>query len=403
MLNHSCAILQLLSNHFDFFSLNANKAMIAKKSLMILIVSIIYSAEVQAQTNVILNKINEEIETLKEEIKNYEKYEQSITAIIDKLQLEIKLKEKEIKAYNLQINILEQEIKEIENNISELEKNIKISEDYIKRRLIVAYKMGSLGYYKMLLYPKDYSTIVRAYQLINILSKKDQSLISNYQLQKQQLNMQQSELHKKQEEIRINKEKIEKAKAVLAIKVNDQKILLYGIKEQKEIYLRAINELQVSAKKLEFLIKDIKSKEEYLNYLPSIKAFRGILNWPLMGTIIKKFGKEKHEKFNTYIFNKGIEIKAQEGENVRAVFEGKVVFAEWFQGYGKLIIIEHKDNIYTLYAHNSKILVKVNDIVHTGQIIALAGSTGSLVGNALYFEIRDGIEPQDPLLWLKKR
>jgi len=375
---------------------------ITSSFLLIFILIHLSLAEINSPNYEILKKINEEIAELKSEINAYEQYEQSITSLIDKLELEIKLKEKEIKAYNIQIEILQRDIKNIENNINELEKRIKLSEDYIKRRIIVAYKMGSLGYYKMLFYPRNSSSILRAFQLINILSKKDQNLISDYQSQKQQLNLQQSELFKKQQEIQENKLNLEKSKAELATKIKEQKILLYGVKEQKEIYLRAINELQISAKKLEHLIEDISSKEELLNYLPSIKTFKGILNWPINGAIIKKFGKEKNEKFNTYIINKGIEIKTQEGEKIKAIFDGRVVFADWFQGYGKLIIIQHKDYIYSLYAHNSKILVKMNDLVHTGQVIALAGSTGSLVGDSLYFEIREGIHPQDPLDWLKK-
>jgi len=172
---------------------------ITSSFLLIFILIHLSLAEINSPNYEILKKINEEIAELKSEINAYEQYEQSITSLIDKLELEIKLKEKEIKAYNIQIEILQRDIKNIENNINELEKRIKLSEDYIKRRIIVAYKMGSLGYYKMLFYPRNSSSILRAFQLINILSKKDQNLISDYQSQKQQLNLQQSELFKKQQ------------------------------------------------------------------------------------------------------------------------------------------------------------------------------------------------------------
>jgi murein DD-endopeptidase MepM/ murein hydrolase activator NlpD len=78
------------------------------------------------------------------------------------------------------------------------------------------------------------------------------------------------------------------------------------------------------------------------------------------------------------------------------------VFSEWFKGYGKSIILSHPGGIYTLYAHNSELLVQRGDTVARGQTIARVGSTGSLTGPNLYFEVREKQQPVNPLAWLRK-
>jgi septal ring factor EnvC (AmiA/AmiB activator) len=96
----------------------------------------------------------------------------------------------------------------------------------------------------------------------------------------------------------------------------------------------------------------------------------------------------------------GIEIEAPSLAPVGAVYDGHVVFASWFQGYGKLLIIGHPGNVYSLYGHLSDIKVKEGDIVNRGEEVGWVGDTGSLSGTSLYFEIREDGQPVDPEEWL---
>jgi septal ring factor EnvC (AmiA/AmiB activator) len=112
---------------------------------------------------------------------------------------------------------------------------------------------------------------------------------------------------------------------------------------------------------------------------------------------------QRHPQFGTTVFRRGIEIEAHEGEAVRAVNDGQVAYADWYKGYGKLVILEHGNGLYTLYGNLSRLDLKKGDRVIRGQVIGLAGDTGSLKGSKLYFEIRQNGEAQDPLAWLAKR
>ena len=119
--------------------------------------------------------------------------------------------------------------------------------------------------------------------------------------------------------------------------------------------------------------------------------------------MLTRFGMQRHPQFGTMVFRRGIEIQAREGESVRAVRDGQVAYADWYKGYGKLMILDHGDGFYTLYGNLSQLGLNKGDQVSRGQVLGLAGETGSLKGSKLYFEIRRNGEAQDPLQWLAKK
>jgi septal ring factor EnvC (AmiA/AmiB activator) len=96
----------------------------------------------------------------------------------------------------------------------------------------------------------------------------------------------------------------------------------------------------------------------------------------------------------------GIEIKAPMETEVRAILPGKVLYADWFKGFGNMVIIDHGDHTFTVSAYCSHLLKKEGDAVSQGEAIARVGSAGSLKGPCLYFEIRHRGKPQDPMDWI---
>ncbi|MGQ9618617.1 MAG: murein hydrolase activator EnvC family protein [Candidatus Aminicenantia bacterium] len=134
----------------------------------------------------------------------------------------------------------------------------------------------------------------------------------------------------------------------------------------------------------------------------SIEEKKGELPWPLEGQIIQRFGLVKNKKYNTVVKNNGIVISPKTDE-VKAIWWGKVIFADYFEGYGNVVIIEHQDRIYSIYGYLGTIFVKKGEQINTGQPIAKVGSSGLVAEGAIYFEIREGNDPEDPLLWLSKK
>lgn len=204
-------------------------------------------------------------------------------------------------------------------------------------------------------------------------------------------------------------------------------VSLESIRKQKEQREKTIQELTVSAKDLQNKVSQLlreaakapkkrkvvvtKSTETSAaaeSYVPvsegnGLQVVRGHIPWPVSGKIISYFGKTKDHHFNLIVDNSGVQIQAPSGTPIHAVAAGVVKFADWFKGYGKLVILDHGRGYYSLYAQAADLNVSEGQSVASGQVLGSVGDTDSLVGSSLYFEIRKNGIPQDPLRWLKYR
>lgn len=119
----------------------------------------------------------------------------------------------------------------------------------------------------------------------------------------------------------------------------------------------------------------------------------GHFAWPLAGPLLAAFGGDSH----------GLLIAGSAGEEVHAVADGRVAFADWLKGYGLLLIVDHGHGVMSLYANNDALLKNSGDVVRAGEAVATVGSSGGQGRNALYFEIRQNGKAVDPRLWLRAR
>ncbi|QIK80898.1 peptidoglycan DD-metalloendopeptidase family protein [Lysobacter sp. HDW10] len=119
----------------------------------------------------------------------------------------------------------------------------------------------------------------------------------------------------------------------------------------------------------------------------------GGLGWPVSGSLLEAYGGD----------NNGLLIAAPAGTAVHAVADGKVVFAEWMNGYGLISIIDHGNGYMSLYAHNEALLKDVGAVVNKGDAVSTVGNSGGANQPALYFELRRNGQPVNPAVWLQKR
>jgi septal ring factor EnvC (AmiA/AmiB activator) len=125
------------------------------------------------------------------------------------------------------------------------------------------------------------------------------------------------------------------------------------------------------------------------------------LMWPLKGKVIRPFGENKSDVYNVSVLNNGIDIAAPERSEVKAVDNGVIAYADRYEGAGRLVIVDHQNGYYTIYSHNSSLLVSRGDSVSRGQVIALSGKSGSAEEPCLHFEIRRRGTPINPLDYLE--
>ena len=183
--------------------------------------------------------------------------------------------------------------------------------------------------------------------------------------------------------------------------------MLADIRSQKALELAAIDALTQASNELDRKINLLNTRinraapDKNVSRL-SFSAHKGLLIRPVKGKIITLYGPYKNPTYNITNFRSGIDIEADNGEPVRSVFKGKILYSSWFKTYGNMIIIDHGKNFYTVYAHLEEAFKAKGDAVGTGEVIATVGDTGSMTGAKLYFEVRHHGKPINPLPWLKK-
>ncbi|ANB16490.1 murein hydrolase activator EnvC family protein [Dokdonella koreensis] len=127
-------------------------------------------------------------------------------------------------------------------------------------------------------------------------------------------------------------------------------------------------------------------------------GLRGRLAWPVQGQVLTGFGATDESGRASA----GWRIAAQAATPVRAVAHGRIVFADWFKGYGLLLIVDHGDDYLSLYGYNEALLKEVGDWVAPGEVVARSGVSGGQAVGSLYFELRHKGKPVDPRAWLRR-
>ncbi|MDQ7001384.1 MAG: peptidoglycan DD-metalloendopeptidase family protein [Ghiorsea sp.] len=225
--------------------------------------------------------------------------------------------------------------------------------------------------------------------------------------------------HKTMEELAV----VEKEEAA------NKEQLLSLQKERKQAEKKLVNRLHAKKKAAKQLRADIKKKKAQARRLAqqekalqrlvnglgdtllasdkkgktlSIRKQKGKLSWPLQGRVLIAF---KH-KTSTGVRLSGVHIapkhRSQKGRLVHALGEGQVRYADWFGGYGLMMIVDYGHGIMAVYAHNDALHKQLGDWVEKGEALAEAGSTGWIEDVRLYFEIRDKGRPVNPAKWCKK-
>ena len=302
----------------------------------------------------------------------------------------------------------DQEIEDINAQLSDLRVSVRERQDAILARLRVQYMEGRFGHWKTLLASDSYGDFQRRLQYLSAVSERDYVLMGRFRTDMTRM----EQVERQREEARVGmlsyKQSTEKQLAEMKSVKREKRAYLTKITHQKESYEHALQELERSASRIDSLLRELEQRRRTALVKPPTggvapHGVKGALPWPADGNIVSFFGRQKHPTFNTYVQRRGIEIRAAEGSAIHAVMPGSVVYADWLKGYGLVIILDHANGFFSLYAHASKLLVTVGGQVGAGQAIGETGDTGMTGENTLYFELRQGAEPLDPLQWLAKR
>jgi septal ring factor EnvC (AmiA/AmiB activator) len=272
------------------------------------------------------------------------------------------------------------------------------------------------GALPLLLAGDDPTARATSIRYLGTLASLDARLIQEYRGTSDRLEDRRGREEARQRDLASLRADAQREQAEVDADAAKRRVLLAKVRDERAYHERMVGELTEAARRLEAFIRDLQAKQRRLAKVPppskpgteappavGFGNLRGRLPWPTDGRVVAAFGAQVHPRFGTRTFRNGVDIEAGEGRDVAAVFSGHVVYTGWFKGYGNLIILDHDNEYYTLYAHVADILVREGDDVKQGQRIGTVGDTGSLEGPRLYFEVRYQGKPQNPEQWLRQR
>jgi len=339
-----------------------------------------------------LKDIKKEINLTKEKEKRVRGKESSILEALHLLEVELYRKGKELKQMEMQLTQTQEKLRQTGHQTVVLSKAMDSTKEKLLSRLIALYKMGRVPVEGLLLTSGSYSDLLRLDKYLRVIVDYDARLVETYRNQVVLKERYQEELIQDQFQCQRNISEIERKRREITKVGEEKRSLLKSIQDQKVVYQKVLLELEERAKELQSLVAKLEREKSLLTYgKAKYETLKGKLTPPVQGKVISSF-KEKGQN--------GIEIKAPMGAEIRAVLSGKVLYADWFKGFGNIVIIDHGDQTVTVSGYCSELLKRPGDCVSQGEAIALIGSAGSLKGPCLYFEIRRHGKPQDPMEWL---
>jgi len=346
----------------------------------------------QAQAN--LDAVNAQKNQLEQELKKEQNLKSSLNKEIKQLENKIAMANAEIDTLNASIALSEEQIATATAEIERLEEEITVQCDNLNERLRAMYKNGGVGFMDVLLGSSSITDLMTNMDYVERIYDSDKEMLAKLETQHRRIRSQKEYL----EDLQLGLEDSRAQEAEKKEALKDDVALVDEKKAQVEEDIDAIEErLDTLNEEANRLVAEILS-------LQGTGAFvGGDFTWPAPGVsrISSKFGYRIHPILKYKKLHTGIDIACPSNTNIVASNAGQVIKAAWNNSYGYMVMVDHGGGIVTLYAHNSKLLVKAGDVVYKGQTLAKSGSTGMSTGPHLHFEVRVNGEYVDPQNYVK--
>jgi septal ring factor EnvC (AmiA/AmiB activator) len=366
---------------------------------LLVILTLLIPAHAQRSTD--LDRIRTDISRLKLRLEEVRRQAQSAERELEEVDLELGIRTRELDLASAAETKLAADQQAIELQIGALVPRITRQKQDLRKRLVALYRLGGLSYLRMLLALDGGRNPIEAMSMLSYLVTRDSRLVTRFQTTQQQLATRQVELAERREQLRRTRLVVEERRRAVATAHAQKELVLTRLRTEETGASQQLVVLEEKARRLQRLVDTLSLQKRGLAPLTDIRAVQGALAWPVEGKVIERFGRQRNAKFSTYTVNNGLKIEAAPGTQVRAVFQGTVLFSQWFKGYGNLIILDHGNRVFSLYGNLKQSGVAVGDRIAHGQAIAGVGESEDAASGYLYFEIRHDNHPEDPQKWLR--
>ena len=326
--------------------------------------------------------VHSRLQQAQSELASISRKEESVLEEFNAAEEALNRARRQVRATRAEMVDLDARIGEIEERSGNLEKVLSTGEAYAAKRLSALYKLNWLGRIHLLATAESFFDFVHRRSSLQRILAQDDALL----------------------ELTL-KDRI----GSLSDRQERRRVLLEKIRSEKKLEMAALSALKEAATDLDTAVMHIEPSVP--KTAPAVKnksedktfdAYKGLLSWPVKGKIITFFGPHRDKEYAVTNFQSGINIRAERGEPIRCVADGYTIFSNWFKGFGNMMIIDHGDHYYTVYAHLEEVFKVKGDRVEKNEVIATVGDSGSLMGPALHFEVRYHGKPVDPMQWIRK-
>jgi len=354
-----------------------------------------------------LEGIKKKIESEKRGISQVQKKEGSVLQLVGKMESELEKKNRELKQANAKLESILDEMRKEEAESEKLRGSIGAKQQRLIERVVALYRWHRSGSPFVILNGSvSFGGLLQRARYLQTTVLFDSDLIEKLRQEAEAQENLRGRLAQRKEELDRQRQVLIDAADSVRKEAEKKKEILASLRQEKETRVRTLRELEQAALRLQKMMDDLAKqsvgKPPEFSSGTGMGAMRGKLDWPVKGELKSEFGKARHREFAAEVFRNGIDIDASPGEEIKAVEKGRVVYADRFSGYGKMVIVDHGERYYTIYAHLSEILKKNGDGVRRGETVGLVGDSDSLSGAGLYFEMRKDGRSIDPVPWFRK-
>ena len=349
-----------------------------------------------------LEDVREKISDLKRSMDKRAADRDRITGDLQKAEVQISEKRVRLKELERQKQYSERRKAELEDKLQVRQAELDEESGQLAAQVRAAYTSGSQERIKLLLNQQDPATAGRMMVYYQFLSDYRGDNIEKVKEIIEEL----ATLHQKAADEDNRLAGLARAKYAELVELNKEQerrqVLLVALKSKMQQEGSEIERLAAEEKDLARLIAELTSilSDYPIRSEEPFSAHKGKLTWPVAGRLLHDFGQPRASgqlKWN------GVVLAAPRGREVRAVYHGRVVFADWLAGMGLLVIVDHGEGFMTLYGYNETTLKSAGEWVAPGDVIATVGDSGGQQQASLYFEIRQGTRPINPRTWVTKR
>lgn len=289
---------------------------------------------------------------------------------------------------------------ETQQRVAALEAEMAATWPVLRARLRRLYMLGPLDSPRWWLRVDDARAAGRAWRVLSMLAGRDRAALDRAAAAVRALALVRAEQEAHVREAAAQAELARAARQAAAEAVARQRALAARLEGEQALAQQLAAELAEAEEALREALERAATGTPPAAVVVPIAPFRGDLDWPVAGHLVSRFGRSLQSRFGTVLPRTGVEISATEGAPVRAVHDGRVAFADLFSGYGRLVIVDHGGDDFSLYGYLRDITVGRGAAVARGTPVGHVGRIPSGTP-ALYFELRIDGRPVDPLEWMK--